>query len=143
MLQKNKRKMFYALFDKIEDEYVLDNDGNKIVIGTDSQGNEIYKKTGDKVKKYFEPVIFFANIKFSGEIYVQEFGIDVSNYDAVMVTAKDSLPINETSLIWYENEPQYKDEEHLIVEPKSADYKVMAVKKSLNQDKFILQKIVK
>lgn len=143
-LNKNKQKMYYSLFKGVEPEYELDENGQKIVDYKDEDGIEYYRETGNKIPTYFEPVLFYANISMSGgEVNTQEYGIDVSGYDAIIVLDKDEIPIEETSLVWFENEPTYKDTEKTIVDGNKADYRVLAIKPSLNQLKCILQRITK
>lgn len=143
-LQKNKQKMYYALFKGEEPEYVLDENGEKIIDYTDEDGNVYYRETGNKIPTYFEPVLFYGNISMSGgEVNTQEFGIDVSGYDALLVLNKDEIPLEETSLVWFESEPQYKDADKTIVDGNKADYRVLAIKPSLNQLKCLLGRITK
>lgn len=143
-LQKNKQKMYYALFKCEEPEYVLDENGNKIIDYTDEDGNVYYRETGNKIPTYFVPVLFYGNISMSGgEVNTQEFGIDVSGYDALLVLNKDEIPIEETSLVWFESEPQYKDADKTIVDRNKADYRVLSIKPSLNQLKVLLGRITK
>lgn len=143
-LAKNKQKMWYALFKGEEPEYELDENGQKIVDYVDEDGIEYYRETGNKIPTYFEPVSFYGNISMSGgEVNTQEYGIDVSGYDALLVLDKNEIPIEETSLVWFESEPQYKDAEKTIVDGNKADYRVIAVKPSLNMSKYILKRLVK
>ena len=74
---------------------------------------------------------------------VEEYGVDISNYDAVLVLDKDEIPITETSLIWFESEIAYRDSARTNINPHSADFKVLAIKRSLNQFKAILGRITK
>lgn len=143
-LAKNKQKMWYALFKGEEPEYEFDETGQKIVDYIDEDGNIYYRETGNKIPTYFEPVSFYGNISMSGgEVNTQEYGIDVSGYDALLVLDKDEIPIEETSLVYFESEPQYKDLDKTIVDGNKADYRVLAIKPSLNQLKIILGRIVK
>ena len=143
-LDQNKQKMHYSLFKGVEPEYELDENGQKIVDYKDEEGNIYYRETGNKIPTYFEPVLFYANISMSGgEVNAQEYGIDVSGYEALLVLDKNEIPIEETSLIWFENEPTYKDTEKTIVDGNKADYKVLAIKPSLNQLKVLLGRITK
>lgn len=143
-LAKNKQKMWYAIFKGEEPEYELDENGQKIIDYRDEDGNIYYRETGNKIPTYFEPVSFYGNISMSGgEVNTQEYGIDVSGYDAIVVLDKGQIPIEETSLVWYESEPTYKDTDKTIVDGNKADYKVLAIKPSLNQLKTLLGRIVK
>ena len=132
-LKKNKQKMYYANQDvevPIYEDY------------TDEEGNQYPIDTGEKEKIYGKPVEFFGNIAMSGgEAEAVEFGLDLSQYSAVLVLPKGTLPLTETSRIWLSTQPVtdvngYADEF-------SADYRVVKISPSLNVDKFILQKVVK
>lgn len=141
-LAKNKRKMHYSLLGGTKEIYVLDKNGQKIVDYTDEDGIEYYRT--EEIVFYFPPVKFYGNISMSGgEISTQEYGIDVSGYDALLVLDKDEIPIDETSLVWFESEPQFKDTEKTILDYDKADYKVLAIKPSLNQLKVLLGRIIK
>lgn len=142
-LAKNKQKMYYALLDKEVPIYERDTDGN-IIYYTGADGNKIPLETGETELGYSEPVEFFGNIALSGgESEAVEYGIDVSAYDATLIVDKNTIPLTETSLIWFESAVGYKDTDKTIIDPNSADYKVLEVKPSLNVSKYILGKLVK
>ena len=134
-LNKNKRGLKYALLDNMIPVYTQyeDEDGN------------IYQiETGNYELGYSLPVEFKANISFSsGETQTKEFGIDIGDYDAVLVFNKDEFPITETSLIWFNSEVGYKDTAQTIVNGDTADFRVLAIKPSLNHTKVILGAITK
>ena len=112
--------MYYALLTGYEVSY-----------RTDSQGNRV--KTGTKEPIYSEPVAFEGNIAFSGgDVDRTEFGVDVARYEAILVMDKGEIPITETSLLWYQSEPTT-----------TADYKILKIVPSLNNDRYILAKVVK
>ena len=88
---------------------------------------------------YSAPEEFVANISFSsGDTQDVEFGVDISGYDAIIVTDLKAIPITETSLIWFETEPPTTENDG-----STADYSVIAVRHSLNQTKAILKRRVK
>ena len=132
-LKKNKQNLYYANQDRevpIYEEYE-DEDGNTYPIDT-----------GETRLVYGEPIPFRGNIAMSGgEVEAQEFGLDISAYEAILVLSKNTLPITETSLIWYENAPQIGADG--FVDEFSADYKIVKISPSLNYDKFVLKKVVK
>lgn len=139
-LAKNKVPMKYALYKGQEDVFVKDDNGEPIVDYIDEQGN-IYYRT-ETVSKYSEPTDFFASISMSGgESEAVEFGVDIGNYDAVIITSLNEFPISETSFIWATSEPQYTAEGRLNTS--TADFRVKAVKPSLNQTKLLLSAVVK
>ena len=133
MARVNKQKMHYALYGKevpIYDYY------------TDSEGNKIPLDTGETKITYENPVEFFGNIALSGgESEAVEFGLNLADYEAVLVMTKNTLPIDETSRIWHNTEPTYNEDG--TVNEVSADYTVVKVSPSLNVDKFVLKKVVK
>lgn len=133
MLNRNKQKMYYALYGKEVPiyEYYIDSDGNEIPL-----------ETGETKIVYENPVEFLGNISLSGgESEAVEFGLNLADYEAILVVAKNTLPINETSRIWHNTKPTYNDDG--TINESSADYKVVKVSPSLNVDKFVLRKIVK
>lgn len=139
-LAKNKVPMKYALYEGQEDVFVKDDNGEPIVDYIDEQGN-IYYRT-ETVSKYSEPTDFFASISMSGgESEAVEFGVDIGNYDAVVITALNEFPISETSFIWTTSQPEYTAEGRLNTA--TADFRVKAVKPSLNQTKYLLSAITK
>lgn len=154
MLERNKQKMLYSLhldrtptYERDEDGNIVyktyvDSDGNEIPI-LDDDGNKIPLMTGYKEDVYSDPVEMKANISFSNnnEVQAQEFGLSVSDYDAVIVVSHDAYPLTETSLVWFHETPKYGDDG--TVDGNSATFKVVAVKSSLNIDKIILRKVTK
>jgi len=131
-LNKNKQTIYYAL--KADREAVVSTE-DKIIV----DGEEVYIDEGDYTITYTVPEAFSANISFSGsETTDVEFGLDMSAYDAIIVTDIRALPITETSLIWFETEPPTT-----TGDGSTADYSVVAVRHSLNQTKAILKRRVK
>ena len=140
-LAKNKVPMKYALYEGQEPIYQKDENGEPVVSWIDEEGNIYYVEIGEQ-PKYSDPVDFFASISMSGgESEAVEFGVDIGNYDAVMITALNEFPISETSFIWVKNKPQYTDDGRLSTA--TADFRVKAVKPSLNQTKYLLSAITK
>lgn len=133
-LNKNTQKMYYANQDRIAPiyEYYEDEDGNMIPLDT-----------GETKLVYGEPIEFKGNISLSngGEVEVQEFGLDIGSYSAILVTNKNYINLSETSLVWHSTEPT-KDIDGNTNEF-SADYRVVKVSDSLNVSKYALQKVVK
>lgn len=133
-LNKNTQKMYYANQDRVVPiyEYYEDEDGNMIPLDT-----------GETKLVYGEPIEFKGNISLSngGEVEVQEFGLDIGSYSAILVTNKNYINLSETSLVWHSTEPT-KDIDGNTNEF-SADYRVVKVSDSLNVSKYALQKVVK
>ena len=141
-LNKNKQLLKYAVKTGKVPIYEKDEDGNVRYIMVD--GKAIPVPTGDFEDAYSEPISFYANISLSGgEVTSEPFGIDVSNYDATIVLNRNALRINENAIIWHKTEVAYKDIDKTIVDPNSADYRVKKVTPSLNQEKYLLERILK
>lgn len=139
-LNKNKQKMYYALLDKEVPIYDLDDDGNIKYIEID--GVKVPVETGETRQAYSAPVEFKGNIAMQGgESQAAEFGLNLGDYSAVLVSDKGLLPINETSRIWHESEPVYGTDGY--VDEHSADYTIVKLSPSLNSDRFVLDKVVK
>ena len=104
-LRRNQRKMYYSLYMEQENESDFD--------------------VLDTVAKYSAPVEFKAGLS-SGKSDSDDspFGKDIS-YDRIISTVNKSLPITETSLIWYETKPVLLEDGS--ADPSSADYKVAAM----------------
>lgn len=142
LLEKNKQKMKYSLQIGEVPIYERDEEGNIIYIDVD--GQKVPVETGETEIGYDKPVDFRGNIAMSGgEAEAKSFGVDISEYDAVLLMEKGRIPIDETSLIWHMSEVQYADEQNTIVDKKSADYTVKRVQPSLNFTRYLLKRIVK
>lgn len=145
-LNKNKQKMYYSLLLGEFPNYALDGNGNKIPEWTDpTTGTVHYRETGSKTRMYSAPVAFRGNIAMSGgDVDRAEFGVDMAKYEAVLVTDKGSVPLTETSILWYKTTPVTKViDEKIYADASSADYRVLKVSPSLNVDRYILDKVVK
>lgn len=142
MLKKNKQKLHYSLFLEERPEYALDEFGNKIIEYVDEEGNEYYRETGETERVYSLPVEFLGNISMSGgEAEATEFGLNTADYEAVLIVEKGLLPIDESSLIWFESEPVIND--NGLVDYVTADYSIIKISPSLNVDKYVLKKTIK
>lgn len=131
--------MYYSnLHEDTENIYTKDADGN--VVYTEINGVS-YPVLSEQITFYETPIEFEANISFnSGESQIAEFGLNTSDYNAIIVADKDTFPFSERTLIWHDSTPQVDQESHAI--PETADYRVVAVKTSLNEERFILKKRV-
>lgn len=140
-LNQNKQKLYYALLDNVVPIYETDDDGN-IIYYEDEEGNKIPLETGDTKITYSKPIEFYGNIAMSGgEVETQEFGLNLADYEAILVLGKNTLPITETSLIWQNTEPRFNNDG--TVDENSADYKIVKINTSKNYDKYVLSKVVK
>ena len=142
LLEKNKQDLKYALQVGEVPIYERDEEGNIIYIEVD--GQKVPVETGETEVGYAKPVDFRGNIAMSGgEAEAKSFGVDISEYDAILLMEKDRIPIDETSLIWHMSEVKYADEQNTIVDKKSADYTVKRVQPSVNFTRYLLKRIVK
>jgi len=145
-LYRNKQTIFYALLLGTTPQYKLDENGNKIVDYVDPEtGETYYVETGTDDPLYSEPKEFKGNIAFAGaDLLRQEFGISDEHYEAVLVLNKDEIPITDTSLIWYQTHPKTKIiDDEIYADDSTADYRVLRSVPSLNNDRYILAKVVK
>lgn len=145
-LLKNKQTLYYALLIGTVPEYELDSEGNKVVDYVDEETGEVYYvTTGTNKPLYSPPIKFKGNIAFAGaDLLRVEYGISDENYEAVLVLNKDQIPLKDTSLIWYQTEPETKEiDDAIYADDSTADYKVLRSVPSLNNDRFILAKVVK
>lgn len=144
VMRRNKQTIKYSNLVGDVDEYQLDENGHLIVDYVED-GVTYYVMTGRKILMYSDPAVAKVNISFSGgETLTQDFGVDMSSYDASIVYDLNEYPISETSLVWYESTPTFIGEGVARrVDPNSADYKVTKVKPSLNYTKLLLAKRVK
>ena len=142
MLEKNKQDLKYALQIGEVPIYERDEEGNIIYIDVDC--HKVPVETGETEIGYDKPVDFRGNIAMSGgEAEAKSFGVDISEYDAVLLMEKGRIPIDETSLIWHTSEVKYIDEQNTIVDRKTADYSIKRVQPSLNFTRYLLKRIVK
>lgn len=158
---KNKQKMYYSLLNEEKPVYEMDiyflypmnnlypnastfPGAVKQIKYIEIDGVQVPVETGNVELVYDIPIFFKGNITMSGgESNIVEYGIDKSEYDAIIIMQNGELPITETSLIWLESPVVYKDVENKIVDANSADYRVKKVSPSLNQTKYLLERIVK
>lgn len=137
-LKKNEQTLYYANYSGDIPIYAKDSEGNVITTLVDGVEEPVIDST---VNGYGKVTQFKANISFnSGETIMAEYGLDPGKYNAVIQATKGELPFNEQTIIWHNSEPQYDDND--IVRPESADYRVVAIKTSLNEERFILKKRV-
>lgn len=167
-LKQNKQKMWYSNY---QDDTIYDSDGDKLInhdgdiivshnpnypdptepiYAYDSNTGEPLNIVVDGVEipvesetvtYYDTPTIFYANISFdSGNTVQAEYGLDTSNYNAVISANKGELPFNERTLIWHKSKPEVDD--YGRAKEETADYRVVAIKTSLNEERFFLKKRV-
>lgn len=105
--EKNKRKMYYALYD---DKLPIYNDAGEF--------------EGEYRSGYKAPVEFRACLSVGqSDSEDMPFGTNVS-YDRIISTTDITLPIDETTILWIKKIPEYNNDG--TVNSESADYKVSA-----------------
>jgi hypothetical protein len=110
-LIRNKQTFWYANIDNVTQ-------------AVDEYGNE----TGEQVIEYTAPVEFEANISAArGTADLDAFGIN-ANYSKTIVTDDLTIPIDKSTILWIDNEPDDGGEAGEI----KHDYVVVQVAKSLN-----------
>ena len=148
MLDINKQAMKYSLQGQTVTIYERDDDGN-ILYYTDNDGNPYLDDEGNKMPKvleektgFSEPVDFKANIAFSGgEAQSKEYGFDTADFDAILLTDRNTLPIQKGDLIWLDSKPTYTSDS--LVDETSADFTVVGIKPALKSTKYMLKATVK
>lgn len=136
MPRANMQSMMYSLYQEKTIEYKTDESGNVLYVTVNGKQKPIEKELP---AHYTSPVEFKASISMSGHnVEAVEFGIDISNYSAIITTPKGMLPITESSIIWYTSKPKFKKDGS--VDESSADYRVARVSSSLYYDRFVLTK---
>ena len=139
MLDINKQAMKYALQGQTVTVYEKDEDGNLKFYETED-GEKIYY-THEEIG-FSEPVDFRANISFDGgEAQNKEYGFNVADFDAVLLTDRGEYPFKKGDIIWLDSEPT-KDENGLV-DSTSADFTIVGVKPSLYSVKYMLKAVVK
>ena len=137
-LNKNKQKLYYSLYNGSQEQHETDPQGTVQYVIIDGQAVPV--EIGTTTDSYSDPVAFRANIAFGGDSDIQSYGISIGDYDAIVVTDRNKYPIKESSLIWFETEPDLSGG---AVDPKTADYTVKAVVSSLNYSKYVLKRRIK
>lgn len=138
-LKKNQQRLQYATYSDQIKIYERDENGEIVYVDVDGIRTPVIisEQAG-----YNNPVSFYANIALSsGEAEAKEYGVNASDYEAVIVTSQMDLPITETSIIWWNTIPKYDSAG--MIDGDSADFKVISVRPSLNGMKYLLKKITK
>ena len=112
-LERNKRTVYYARFDK--NEPILDDDGND---------------TGEERPSYFAPVKLRINVSPAvGESATRPFG-EIVDYDRTLVTCDTSLDVDEQTVFWIDETDTTKPFDYVVKKvAKSLNSLLVAVKK--------------
>ena len=139
-MRKNKQKLYYALVagDQVP-VYETDENGNIVYQTVD--GEQVPKETGIWETPYKAPVVFYGNINTGnvGYTVARAYGISSGNFDAVLCMRKGEIPLDVTSLIWYDKEPVYRADGS--VDPGSANYSVRRIPPCLDEICYLLRKV--
>lgn len=156
-LRQNETAMKFATYITNAPLYDKDEDGN-IQYFTDSEGNRYPMDTGETEDVYGDLKDMSANIAMSGgEAEAVEYGLSVSEYQAVLVTDRNAYTLKEGDYIWLNSPVQYeyngeeveytlKSGETVttkVVKVESADYQVMKKSDSKNFTRWILKAVNK
>ena len=157
-LKKNEQTLYYAQYVgnqvAISDENLFELENGDSLLTENSEpmladvsetldiDGESYILSESAEEVYSLPVKFKANISFdSGETQLAEYGLNPSDYHAIINAPKGKFPFTEQTLIWHKSVPVI-DRKTRRVRPETADYRVKAIKTSLNEERFILKKRV-
>lgn len=107
------------------------------ITGTTRTVDEYGYETGESEVAYSEPVEFEANISAArGTTDLDAFGIN-TNYTKTIVTDDLTLPIDKSTILWIECEPDENGEAGNI----KHDYVVVAVAKSINSVTIAIKEV--
>ena len=137
---KNKQKMYYALVAG-DQQPVYERDENGDIVYETIDGELVAKETGNWETPYSDPVEFYGNINTGnvGYTVARAYGISSGNFDAVLCMRKGEIPIDVTSLLWYDKEPTFRSDH--TVDPKSANYTVRRMPPCLDEICYLLRKV--
>ena len=100
-LTRNKRSFSYCLLQSASAEVV---DGNS-------------NRTGEFIPVYADAVEMTANVSpASGYSQTEQFG-DLSDYDHVIVTTDMNCPITESTVLFLEKAPAYREDDIMVILP--------------------------
>lgn len=107
------------------------------ITGTTRTVDEYGYETGESEVAYSEPVEFEANISAArGTTDLDAFGIN-TNYTKTIVTDDLTLPIDKSTILWIDCEPDENGEAGNI----KHDYVVVAVAKSINSVTIAIKEV--
>lgn len=137
---KNKQAMYYSIpAGEQQPVYERDEEGNIIYQTID--GDLVPKETGRWETPYADPVKFYGNINSgnTGYAIARAYGISSGNFDAVLCMRKGEVPLDVTTLIWYEKEPIFRTDG--TVDPGSANFAVRRVPPCLDEVIYLLRRV--
>lgn len=112
----DKQELWYALYRGQEEQLATDEEGT--IIYDDIDGEQVPRTTGHWVQTYYTPVKFYGNINSGnvGEAVARSYGLSLASGEAVLCMRKGELPIDEQTLIWYQNKPEITSVPYQIVD---------------------------
>lgn len=139
----NDTDFWFCLLDPSISHVILDEDGNE---------------TGEPIPHYEEAVAFFANVSPAGGLAQEETFGKLDAYDRVLVSHDTACPIEESTVLFLDKEPEYTTvQTHEIVEGNALfaddeiepveyriptfDYVVKRVAKSKNEIQILVSKV--
>lgn len=134
-LERNKQKIYYALYQNNQPVYETDENGDIIYI--DINGEQVPVDTGATVSGYSNPAELMINVSASkGDSENTVFGKSL-DYERVMSTHDLTLLIDEHSHLWVDVAPVINEDGKTSTEH---DYEVKAVSKSINNVLYAIKK---
>lgn len=107
------------------------------ITGTTRTVDEYGYETGESEVAYSEPIEFEANISAArGTTDLDAFGIN-TNYTKTIVTDDLTVPIDKSTILWIDCEPDENGEAGNI----KHDYVVVAVAKSINSVTIAIKEV--
>lgn len=136
--RKNKKWITYSLFDHVEPIYKRDINGNVVTEVID--GDQVPIEVGEQ-DVYTVPKRKLVSFSTGGKSAIKdEYGIDESDWNAMIMVELGKLDLDTTSLVWRNNSVTYRGDG--TVDPNSAEYKVVRVLPSNTVIRYLLQKVV-
>lgn len=137
---KNKQVMYYAVPNG-DQQPIYERDENGDIVYMEIDGDSVPVETGQWETPYTYPVKFYGNINSgnTGYAIARAYGISSGNFDAVLCMRKGEIPIDVSSLIWYDKVPVIRADN--TVDPGSANYSVRRVPPCLDEVIYLLRKV--
>lgn len=139
MLNANKQEMKYSVFLGTQD-IVTPGESETWTNPLTGETVTLDNTTGDSKPSYSEATTFYANIALGqNRDEYEAYGFSNGDYSGVISAIREEFPINVGSLIWFESEVAYIDDE---IDPKSADYTVIGIVPTINEVKYLIKGVV-
>lgn len=104
--------------------------------GSEVQVDEYGNETGETAPVYAKPKLMRANISWAtGRADTEQFGVNL-DYDRVIVTDDLKCPIDETTVLFVDKEPEFDADEHPLF-----DYIVKRVSPSIHYISIAIKRV--